>query len=149
MCWYSQLINKFDKGICFLLCAIDIISKYTWVVSLKDKKVIIISNAFQTLLTESNCRLNKVWADIGSELYKRSMKSWLQNNNIEMYLTHEGESVVAKSFIRTLKNKIYKYMTLILKNVYTDKLDNVFNEYSNTYKYIQQYIYIYIYIYSI
>ena len=64
-----------------------------------------------------------------------------------MYLTHEGESVVAKSFIRTLKNKIYKYMTLILKNVYTDKLDNVFNEYSNTYKYIQQYIYIYIYIY--
>ena len=137
MCWYSQLINKFDKGICFLLCAIDIISKYTWVVSLKDKKVITISNAFQTLLTESNCRLNKVWVDIGSELYKRSMKSWLQNNNIEMYLTHEGESVVAKRFIiRTLKNKIYKYMTLILKNMYTDKLDNVFNEYSNTYKYI-------------
>ena len=54
-----------------------------------------------------------------------------------MYLTHEGESVVAKRFIiRTLKNKIYKYMTLILKNMYTDKLDNVFNEYSNTYKYI-------------
>ena len=44
----------------------------------------------------------------------RSMKSWLEENNIEMYSTHnEGESVVAEQFIRTLKNKIYKYMTSI------------------------------------
>ena len=52
------------------------------------------------------------------------MKSWLEINDIEMYLTHnEGRSVIAKRFIRTLKNKIYKYMTLVSKNVYADKLD--------------------------
>ena len=51
-----------------------------------------------------------------------------------MYSTHnEGKSVVAERFIRTLKNKIYKYMTSISKNVYIDKLDDIVNEYNNTY----------------
>ena len=51
-----------------------------------------------------------------------------------MYLIHnEGKSVVAERFIRTLKNKIYKYMTAISKNVYIDKLDHIVNEYNNTY----------------
>ena len=62
------------------------------------------------------------------------MKSWLQKNDIEMNWTHfEGKSVAAERFIRTLKNKIYKYMILILKNVYIDKLDDIVNKYNNTY----------------
>ena len=61
------------------------------------------------------------------------MKSWLEKNDIEMYSTHnEGKSVIAERFIRTLKNKIYKYMTSISKNVYSDKLDDIANKY-NTY----------------
>ena len=52
-----------------------------------------------------------------------------------MYSTHnEGKSVVAERFIRTLKNRIYKYMTSISKNVYIDKLDDIVNEYNNTYQ---------------
>ena len=51
-----------------------------------------------------------------------------------MYSTHnEGKCVVAERFIRTLKNKIYKYMTLVSKNVYIDKLDDMVNKYNNTY----------------
>ena len=51
-----------------------------------------------------------------------------------MYSTHnEGNSVVAERFIRTLKNKIYKYITSISKNVYIDKLDGIVNKYNNTY----------------
>ena len=51
-----------------------------------------------------------------------------------MYSIHnEGKSVVTERFIRTLKTKIYKYMTSISKNVYIDKLDDIVNEYSNTY----------------
>ena len=62
------------------------------------------------------------------------MKSWLEKNDIEMYSVHnEGKSVVAERFIRTLKNKIYKYMTSISKNVYIDKLDDIVNKYNNTY----------------
>ena len=61
------------------------------------------------------------------------MKSWLEKNNIEMYSTHnEGKSVVAERFIRTIKNKIYKHMRSISKNVYIDKLDDIVNEYNNT-----------------
>ena len=62
------------------------------------------------------------------------MKSWLQDNDIEMYSVHnEGKSVVAERFIKTLKNKIYKYMTSVSKNVYVDKLADIVNKYSNTY----------------
>ena len=62
------------------------------------------------------------------------MKSWLEKNIIEMYPTHnEGKPVVAEKFIRTLKNKIYKYKTSISKNVYIDKLDDVVNKCNNTY----------------
>ena len=62
------------------------------------------------------------------------MKSWLQKNDIKMYSTHnEGKSVVAERFIKTLKNKVYKCMTSISKNVYIDKLDDIVNKYNNTY----------------
>ena len=51
-----------------------------------------------------------------------------------MYSTHnEGKSVVAKRFIRTLKNKIYKYTTSISKNMYIDKFEYIVDEYNNTY----------------
>ena len=62
-----QLIRKFNKGFRFLLCVIDIYSKYPWVASLKDKKVITISNAFQKKLGDSNCKPNKIWIDKSSE----------------------------------------------------------------------------------
>ena len=113
----TQLINKFNKGIRFLLWVIDIFSKYAWVIPLKDKKGITIANAFQKNLIESYRKPNKVWVYKGSEFYNRSMKSYLQNNNTEMYLTHNKEkSVIAETLIRILKNKIYEYMTSISKN---------------------------------
>ena len=62
------------------------------------------------------------------------MKSWLEKNGIEKYSTRNfGKSVVSEIFIRALKNKIYKYLSLISKNVYIDKLDDIVNEYNNTY----------------
>ena len=61
-----QLISKFNKRFRFLLCVIDIYSKYAWVITFKDKKGIEITNAFQKILDESNCKPNKVWVDKGS-----------------------------------------------------------------------------------
>ena len=128
-----KLISKINKGFRFLLCVIDIYSKYTWVIPLKDKKVVSIVNAFQSILKKSNRKPNKIGADKGGEFYRRSMKSWLEKNDIEMYSTHnEGKSVVAERFIRTIKNKIYKHMTSVSKYVYIDKLDHIVNEHNNT-----------------
>ena len=60
------------------------------------------------------------------------MKSWLEKNDIEKYSTHnEGKSVVAERFIRTIKSKIYKFLTSISKNVYIDKLDDIVHKYNN------------------
>ena len=68
------------------------------------------------MLKESNSKPNKTWVDKGTEYYNRSVKSWLQDNDIAMYLANNEEiSAVAERFIRTLKNKIYKYMTSIPK----------------------------------
>ena len=129
-----QLLSKYNKGIRFLLCVIDIFSKYAWVVPLKDKKGISIVKAFQSILKQSNRKPNKIWVDKGSEFYNAYFKKWLQDNDIVMYSTHnEGKSVAAERFIRTLKSKIYKHMTSISKNVYIDKLHDIVDEYSNTY----------------
>ena len=129
-----ELISKFNKGFRFLLCVIDIFSKYASVVHLKDKKGISTVNAFQKILKESKCKLNKICVDKGSEFYNNFFKKCLKDNDIEMYSIHnEGKSVVAERFIRTLKNRIYKYMTATPKNVYIDKLDDIVNEYNNTY----------------
>ena len=103
----TQLVTIFNKGFRFLLCVFDIYSKYAWVIPLKDKKGITITYAFEKILNEPKHKPNKIWVDKGSEFYNRSMKSFLQNNGIEMYSTHnEGKSVVtAERFIRTLKAK--------------------------------------------
>ena len=121
-------MSKFNKIISFLLWFIVIFSKYEWVVPLKNKKGIIITNAFEKIINESKRKANKIWADKGSEFYNKSLKSWLQDNNIEIYLIHDkGKSVVAERFIRNLKTKIYKYIISISKTVYIDKLDEIVN----------------------
>ena len=107
---------------------------FAWVVPFKDKNGVSIVNAFQKILDQSRRKPNKIWADKEGELYNDFVKIWLKDNHIEMYSIHnEGKSVVAERFIRTLKTKIYKYMTSISKNVYINKLDDTVNEYNNTY----------------
>ena len=69
-----QLLSRYNKGIIFLLCVIDIFSKYAWVVPLRDKKGISISKAFQIILKQSNRKPNKIWVDKGSEFYNAFFK---------------------------------------------------------------------------
>ena len=129
----TQSLSKKNKDIKYLLCAIDLFSKYTFVVPLKDKKGISIVNAFNKIIKQSNRKPNKIWVDQGEEFYNRIFKKWLSDNDIIMYSTYnEGKSAVAERFIRTLKNKLYKHMTATGKNVYYDVLDDVVNEYNNT-----------------
>ena len=127
-----QSLSKYNKGITYLLCAIDLFSKYAWDIPIKDNKGVSIVDTFQKILKESNRKPNKIWADKGSEFYKNSFKKWLKDD-IEMYSIHnEGKSVIAERFIRTLKNKIFKHMTAISKNVYFDVFDDIVNKYNDT-----------------
>ena len=115
-----QSLSRKNKGIKYLLCAIDLYSKYAFVIPLKDKKGISIVNAFNKIIKQSNRRAkgtsaqhvkpNKIWVDQGGEFYNNVFEKWLSDNDINMYLTYnEGKSVAAARFIRTLKNELYKH----------------------------------------
>ena len=93
-----------------------------------------IVNVCQGILKKSERKPNQIWGDQGSEFCNNDLKKWLNDNDISMYSTYnEGKSVVAERFIRTLKNKIYKHMTAVSRNVYFDVLDNIAGEYNNAY----------------
>ena len=102
-----QLISKFNKAFRFLLCVIHIYSKYAWVIPLKDKKRITITNAFQKILDEPKNKPNKVWVNKGSEIYNRWMKTKFTNN---------------------LNLKLNTW-----RNIYIAKLDDIVYKYNNTY----------------
>ena len=131
-------LSKYNRGVKYLLCEIDLFGKYVWVIPIKDKKGASIVNAFEKILSDSmelhsNRKPNKIWVDQGSEFYSKSFKDLLNINNIEIYSTYnEEKSVVAERFIRTLKNKIFKHMTAILKNVCLDVLDDIVDKYNDT-----------------
>ena len=96
---------------------IDFFCTYAWVVPLKDKKGTSIVNAFQKIISKGR-KPKKIWVDQGSEFYNNFFKEFLNINNIEMYLTYnEGKCVVAERCIRKLKNKFFKHMRAISKNV--------------------------------
>ena len=129
-----QSISKYNKGIRYFLCAIDLFSKNACLVPLKDKKGGTIHNVFQSILNSSKRKPNKIWADPGSEFYNSSFKKWLEENDIKMYSTYnERKSVITERFIRILKNKISNYTTAVSKNVYFDVLDDAVDNYNNKY----------------
>ena len=125
-----QLISKYNKGIKYLLCTIDLFSKYAFLVPLKDKKGITIVNEFQSNLDNSKRKPKKIWVDQGSEFYNTHFKKWLKDNSIKMYSAYnEGKSVVAERFIRTLKNKNLQAYDSYFKKC----LDDIVDKYNNTY----------------
>ena len=114
------------------MCVIDLFSRYSWVIPLKNKKGDSIVEGFQSILKNSGRKPNKIWIDHGSEFYNNKFNFFLKENDIQMYSTHnEGKSVVAERFIKTLKNKIYKHMTTIGKNVYFNALNDIVKNYNN------------------
>ena len=75
-----QVISKYNKGIRYLLSAIDLFSKYAWIVFLKDKNGVSIVSAFQKILDSSKRTPNKIRAEQGSEFYKNLFKKFLKEN---------------------------------------------------------------------
>ena len=123
-----QSLSRKNKGIKYLLCAIDLFSEYAFVIL-----GISIVNAFDKIIKQSNREPNKIWVDQGGEFYNNVFEKWLSDNDIIMYSTYnEGKSVVAERFIRTLKNKLYKHMTATGKKIYYGVLDDAVNKYNNT-----------------
>ena len=98
-----QSLSKYNKENKYL-CVIDLFSKYAWVIPINDKKGVSIVNASQEIISEGK-KPNKISVNQGSEFHNNYFKDFLKTN----------KSVVAERFIRTLRNKIFKHLTAILK----------------------------------
>ena len=114
--WAADLAEKGslsskNKSFNYLLSAIDIFTKYTWVKTLKDKTGKTVLNAFIEIVNDSNHKPSKLWVDQGRELYNQLIQEWLDNILMQSAY-NEGKSVIAERFIKTLKAKIYKKMTV-------------------------------------
>ena len=87
---------------------------------LKDKKGVSIVDAFQKILDDSNRKPNKIWVDKGSKFYNNSFKRYW-----DVFDKWWRKICCYWKVFRTLKLRIYKYMTSVSKNVYIDKLDDI------------------------
>ena len=95
-----QIISKFNKRFRFLLYVIDIFSKFSWVIPLKDKKGVTIVNEFQKVLDKSGRKPNKIWLGKWSEFYNSFLKNWFKDNEIEMHSIHnEGKLLLLKDLL--------------------------------------------------
>ena len=108
-----QSLGKYNKGTKYLLCAIDLFSKYVSVIPLKDQREISSLNAFQKIVSKGR-KPNKICVNQGVESFNNLFKRFLKINEIEMDSTYtEEKSVAAERFVRNLKNKIFKHMTAV------------------------------------
>ena len=88
---HMKSLSKKNKRIKYLLCAIDLYSKYAFVIPLKDKKGISIVNGFNKIIKQSNRKPNKIWVDQEGEFYNNAFKKWLSDNDIIMYSTYNED----------------------------------------------------------
>ena len=121
-----QAFSKFNRGIKYLLAVIDVFSKYGWLIPLKDKTGKSVASALKTIFKER--KPEKMWVDKGKEFYNNDVKKL-----IELYSSeNEEKSSVVERWIRTMKEKMWKYFTTNSTNVYINVLPDLVREYNNT-----------------
>ena len=112
-----QVFSKDNKGIKYLLTVIDIFSKFVWIVPLKRKTGQEVASAFSRILKER--RPNKTWVDRGREFYNKDVQKL-----VELYSTENEETAcVIERFNRTIKEKMFKYISANNTRKYVDVLD--------------------------
>ena len=121
-----QAFSKFNRGIKYLLAVINVFSKYGWLVPLKDKTGKSVAMALKTIFKER--RPEKMWVDKGKEFYNKNVKEL-----VELYSTeNEEKSSVVERWIRTMKERMWKYFTDNNTNRYVDVLPDLVKGYNNT-----------------
>ena len=125
-------LSRDNKGNKYLLLVIDIFNKYGWIVPLKNKKGVTTAEAFKIILKEGR-KPKKLWTDKGNEFYNDHMDKLRELHDIKLYSTeNEEKSSIVERWIRTMKEKIFKYLTDNNTNRYIDVLAELVEEYNNT-----------------
>lgn len=107
-----ESLSQYNNGYKYILCVIDVFSKYAFCVPLRDKTGPTILSAMKNIISESKRSPTKIWCDRGSEFYNKEFQRWAKSKNITIYSTYgESKSVVVERFIRTLKELITRKFT--------------------------------------
>lgn len=126
-------ISKYNKGVKFLLTGIDVFSKHAWAVPLKDKSGKSVRSALENILLERKPR--KIQTDKGREFLNKDVQNLLKENDIKYFNSNnpETKASVVERFNRTLKNRIYRYLTYKQTFKYIDVLEDILNSYNSSY----------------
>lgn len=127
----NSLIS-YNDGYRYMLCIVDVFTKYAWAVPLKNKTAATVLAAVQDVVKKSKRIPEKFWIDEGSEFYNKSFQAWIKENNITMYSTHgESKSVVVERWVRTIKDIATKYFTEHATRDWVNNLDKFLKIYNN------------------
>ena len=127
----NSLIS-FNDGYRYILCIIDVFTKFAWAVPLKNKMAATVLFAVEAVVSKSKRIPEKVWLDHGSEFYNKQFQAWAKDNNIVMYSTHgESKSVVVERWVRSLKDIATKYFTEHSTRDWVHNLDKFLKIYNN------------------
>ena len=136
--WSADLVDmsafsKDNHGVKYLLTIIDVFSKYTWVMPPKTKTGKDITKAFDYIIEGSRRKPSRLWVDKGTEFYNQTFNKYLEQNNIQMYSTHnEGKAVVVERFNRTIKTRLWMYFRANSTTRYFDILPALLQQYNHS-----------------
>ena len=129
-----QKYSKSNEGVCYLLCVIDVLSKYAWVRCLKNKKAETVMCAFKDILKTSKRCPVKCQFDKGREFLGKKFVKFLSEQNIGWFCNENSEikSCIVERFIRTLKEKIWRYFTHSNSCRFLDVLSDINHSYNSS-----------------
>ena len=136
--WQADLVemrefSDSNAGNNYILCVIDCFSKFAWCVQLKTKTGAEVKAAFENIFNQGRVP-DKIQFDEGKEFYNAQVKSLLNDKSIEFFSTHAGEKAsIVERFNRSLKSRMFKYFTANETRKWIDIVDNLVNDYNNTY----------------
>ena len=128
--WAADLVEvqplaKHNRGIRYLLTVVDVLSKYAWVEPLKTKTGVALVKAFEKIVRQGGRHPNRLQTDRGKEFYNRTFQRWVDEQGIHHFSTEgDAKASVVERFNRTLKERLYRYLTA----ANTLKFDNVLPE---------------------
>lgn len=128
-------LHKHNKGVKYILFCLDVFSRYLQVAPLKSKSALSSLSALQAILdSEESKGTSRLFTDLGSEFYNSRVKAYLASKRVRLYsnFSRETKASLAERVIRTIKTKIYKYLTLKNTLTYIDILPTLVDTYNRT-----------------
>ena len=127
------MLATYNDGVSYLLCVIDTLSKYAWVVCLKSKTANVVKHGFQSIFDSTTRRPNAIQTDKGGEFVNAIVKNYLKDKGIHFYTSqNEPHAAMVERFQRTLKERLYRYMTRKNTREYVDVLQKIVSAYNDT-----------------